>query len=646
MIVGELVNEGIISKIRGGKYMINTGIDLIDGIVSLTLRGSGFLEDRNQSRIFISKRGMNSAVAGDKVRVRVISKDVDRAKGKVEKILSRNTSSIPGKIEKYKGKHILHTLTPFSNRKIYISNFSRMYKVGSIVKCKIIDWGNKGSPIFVEIEKIISIDGNPKDDIVLITEKYSLPNEHSVECINSAEKMINIPVPNKEFRTDYSNLFTLAIDPKEARDHDDAISLEKTDKGWLAIVHISDVTAYVKEGDFIDVEAKKRGNSIYFPDDHIPMLPLSITQKLCSLTMENSKAAISVEMDLNSHCQLISYRFNRSLVKVDECLSYSKASSIIEQKDSSLYELMNNLDIVTKKLMENRIKSGSLSLSSSDIEIKIDKTGNPVSIKKRKSLDSHRIVEELMLLANVCAANFISPSSPLYRIHEKPDDKDILNLISISKHYDRKNVKLIKINKKNAMKDLLSMYKETSMEFMINNLCLRAMPKAVYSTREVGHYALSFERYTHFTSPIRRYSDVVVHRIIKSILDKSRILPYQTKQIGSIASHCTATEILAVKAEREYIKIKQLRYISGKIGKIYTGIVSGLIERGLFVYIDKVCIDGFTSYDYMDDYYIFDERKMISIGRKYKNKYYIGKQVKVEIVHVNINKRMLDIKIL
>ena len=645
-MIGELVDEGIISKIRGGKYMINTGVDLIDGIVSLTLRGSGFLEDRRQSRIFISKRGMNGAVSGDKVRVRVISKDVDKSKGKVEKILSRNTSLISGKIEKYKGKHILRTLTPFSNRKIYISNFSRMYKIGSVVKCKIVDWGDKGSPIFSEIEKIISIDGNPKDDILLITEKYSLPSEHPIDCVNSAEKMINIPIPDKESRKDYSNLFTLAIDPKEARDHDDAISLEKTDKGWLAIVHISDVTAYVKEGDFIDVEAKKRGNSIYFPDDHIPMLPLSITQKLCSLTMENSKAAISVEMDLNSSGHLLSYRFRRSLVKVNECLSYSKASSIIQEKDSNLYELMNNLDILTKKLMKNRIKSGSLNLLSSDIEIIIDKAGNPVSIKKRKSLDSHRIVEELMLLANVCAANFIGSSSPLYRIHEKPDDKDILNLISISKQYDRKNVKLIQMDKDNAMKDLLSMYKETSMEFMINNLCLRAMPKAVYSTREVGHYALSFDCYTHFTSPIRRYSDVVVHRIIKSILDKSRVLPYKAKQIKSIASHCTATEIVAVKAEREYIKIKQLRYMSGKIGKNYTGIVSGLIERGLFIHLEKVCIDGFSSYEYMDDYYIFDERKMISIGRKYKNKYYIGKQVEVEIVHVDINKRMLDIKIL
>ena len=645
-MIGELTSEGLVSRVRGGKYMLVAGLDLVDGVMSLTSRGSGFLECKNQSCIFISKRSMNSAVSGDDVRVRVISKDSDRAKGRVEKILSRNSPFVSGKIEKYRGKHILSTLAPFSNRKIYISNFSKKYKVGSTVKCEVLDWGSKGSQIFVEIKKIISLDGNPKDDIALITDKYSLPSKHSDECMNAASSLISLPVPNRESRKDYSKMYTLAIDPESARDHDDAISLEETKTGWLAIVHISDVSSYIKQGDAIDTEAKRRGNSVYFPDHHIPMLPLNITQKLCSLTKERNKSALSVEINLDKKCNLKGYSFTRSIVRVDESLSYTKASSIIKDKGSRLYKLMNNYNKVTRQLMTNRIQAGSLSLESSDIEVNIDKNGVPLSITKKEALDSHRIVEELMLLANVCAADFISKSTPIYRVHEKPDIQDISNLITTARQYDPKNKKLAKISKKNAMRELLEMYRSTQMAFMINNLCLRAMPKAVYSSKKIGHYALAFEHYTHFTSPIRRYSDVVVHRLIKAVLDKSKSYPYTEDNINSIAAGCTSREIIAVKAEREYIKIKQLRYMSKNIGKRYKGIVSGLIERGIFIHIERVYIDGFSLYDYMDDYYVFNERKMISVGRKYKNKYYIGKKVEVEIVHVNLHKKMLDVKIL
>lgn len=518
------------------------------------------------------------------------------------------------------------------------------------LEAKVVEILGKAGDTLVEVQSVMKkfgfVDGF--DDSVL---------EDTTDVFKDyKEKSLNgLFEPNRE---DLRNLTLFTIDPEDAKDFDDAISVEKIKEGYKIGVHIADVSYFVKDGSLIDVEAFKRATSVYFPGKVIPMLPEILSNDLCSLKPNVDRLAFTIFIELNNDFSVRNYKLTKSIIKSKRRFTYEEAQGIISRKKGDFVKELLLLYKIAQSLTAKRINDGSIDFDTREIFFELDEKGMIKSLGVKERLDSMRLVEECMLLANRCVTEFVSKLQLqigkelpfVYRVHDLPDGDKLHNLSEFIRQFGYK----ANLKDKNEIRKLLEQIKGKPEEFIINDLLIRSMAKAVYTNENIGHYGLGFPDYTHFTSPIRRYPDLIVHRLLfaynnfnNGVDEKLKLNQRYLNSLSETCKHCSVQEQNAVSAEREVKKILQVEFIKDKIGEEFDALISGISRFGLFVEIDKYMIEGMVRYrDIEDDYYEYDEKNHCAVGVRKRKVYRAGDRIKVKLIQANTETRKIDFIIL
>lgn len=650
-LLNGLIREGTITRQQGGRLAYTGPVQEVKGVLELTHRGFGFVAVEGMDDVFIGGREVGSAASGDLVRVALHKEKFGRGpRGRVTEVLKRGRSSLVGAVEQVPGGYELALSEPFANRAVRLEPAGiKKENVGALVYAHVTDWGDGWGPIRARVQEIIGSPDDPLTDFKFVLRQFDLEPEFPAaveeEVARQAERIKIGPGPD---RLDLRALTVVTIDPAAAKDFDDAISLEsRKDGGWELGVHIADVSLFVPPGGATDAEAFQRGNSVYFTEGVVPMLPHLLSSNLCSLKPDEDRLAVSVLISLSEDAEVRDVRFARTLIRSCHRFTYSEVHEILKQGEGQWYSFFASLKKLTRQLFHDRLEQGSVDFDIPEPLFKLDDYGVPHIIHPSQRLDSHRIVEECMLLANRMVAERIPRGKPrrqfIYRIHDEPGEEQIAKLSSLLKRLNLPGLPTRDVTSK-EVRDLLLAMEDSPYRDLIETITLRSMAKAVYSALNRGHFGLAFPAYAHFTSPIRRYSDLVVHRLVIEHLTAPKA-PWtiSEKALQKVAHQCTEREQVALEAERAYSRLKELRFLATQIGKIFDGIVSGVIPKGLFVQIREFLVDGFISVDWLeDDDYTFDESLYALRGRRFKQVLQLGQEVRIRVRDVSIEKRFAN----
>lgn len=632
----------------------------ITGTISLNSKGIGFVaNDLFEEDIEIPTASLNTALNKDEVEI-LIHSGLSRQKrhlGEVLKVAKRVKESFVGMLEAENGEFFL---VP-DDKKVYVDILIPKERAkgaigGEKVLAKITKWDDPKKAPEGEIIKILGKKGEHDVEMEsIVLEKgfeIEFPREVEKEAneIEAEEKIISESEISK--RRDFRNTLTFTIDPVDAKDFDDAISLKDIGGGKYEVgVHIADVSHYVREGTSMNTEARKRGFSVYLVDRTIPMLPEVLSNDICSLNPMEEKLSFSAVFTIDMNGNISERWFGKTVIKSDKRFSYEEAQGVLDAKAGQYYESLNTLNTIAKKMRDEKFKKGAIDFEQDEVKFELDKNGKPLRIFIKKRLDTHKLVEEFMLLANKEVAEFIFKANKkmrkddpfIYRIHDVPDREKISQLSIFLKAlgYEME----LKENNLTA-KDLQMLFKlieGKAEESMIKTAAIRSMSKAVYSTRNIGHFGLAFEYYTHFTSPIRRYADLLVHRLLEKHLQDKSIPKHEWNLYEKMAMETTEKEISAAEAERNSKKYKQVEYMQEHIGEVFEGVISGVTEWGLYVEEVNTKSDGMVSLrNLTDDFYVLDEKNYALIGEKTKKRYGLGDKVKVKLLGADLDRRTLD----
>lgn len=651
--------QGLIVKNRRGRYGVPEKMNLIIGELEGHPGGYAFLLPDNPELddIYVSREDMNGAMHGDKVLVRpkVPAKGSSKAEGEVVRILKRAIKTVVGTVERGKqfsfvvpdDKRIAYDLYVPKEKSIGAKN-------GQKVVAKIIEWPQKRRNPVGEIVEILGYPDEPGIDVLTIIKKYDLPLDFP-DKVKKQLQEIPDEVLDEDLvgREDFRHLKTITIDGEDAKDLDDAVSIEVTDDGYRLGVHIADVSYYVKEKSPLDIEALKRGCSVYLVDRVIPMLPPKLSNGICSLLPQRDRLTMSVIIDFDREANVKNYKITPSVIKTCERMTYTQVNKILEDKDEEMISRFNYLvdDLeamreLAEKLSQKRFVRGSLDFDLEEAKVILDEEGHPIDVVKEERRISSRIIEEFMIAANeVVAEHIFWLKIPMvYRIHENPDDIkiDSLKEFLYNLGYTLKGTKNLKPK---SLQQILEKSKGKPEQRLINIMLLRSLKQARYSGINFGHFGLASLYYTHFTAPIRRYPDLLVHRVLRKQL-RNQIDEKQEKKLSKIvekvAKISSERERIAEEAERETVELKIAEYMASRIGETYDAIVSGVTSFGIFVELDNT-IEGLVHVSNMeDDYYQFNEKNMTLIGERTGKTFRIGDVVKVKVDHVNITERQID----
>lgn len=624
----------------------------IEGIIDITTSGSGYVvvNDMDQD-VFIHKKHLKNVVNGDKVSISLFSKfKKDKPEGELIEVIERNTIRFVGVVDLSEHSAFVIVQNPKVHFDIFLAKKEcKNIKNGQKVVVEIIDWGNKKTSPSAKLIEILGYPGEHNVEIHSILAEYNLPHDFNKELQDYATS-IPSKIEKEEInkRKDFRQTTTFTIDPYDAQDFDDALSIKNISDDVLEIgIHIADVSHYIKNNDIIDLEAKERATSVYLVDRVVPMLPEILSNKLCSLRPNEEKLCFSAVFQINKEFKIINQWFGKTIINSNHRFTYEDAQQIIEDKKGLFYSELNALNKIAKNFRNERMKTGAFSFERSETKFKIDEQGNPVSVYLKKSLDAHKLIEEFMLLANKKVAEYIAKQnlSFVYRIHDSPDPEKLQTFNILLKkfgyHIQTENKKSIS----SSMNSLLKEVKGKDESNMIETLAIRTMAKAVYTTENIGHYGLAFNHYTHFTSPIRRYPDVMVHRLMFHYLNNGK--DQKTKEIENQCKHSSEREIIAAKAERSSIKYMQAKYMSSKIGENFEGIISGVTDFGIFVEVSETACEGLIRMrDIPGDFYTFKEKDYCIQGHNTKKKYYLGDKLRVKVRNVNLERKEIDLVIL
>ena len=636
-------------KKKDKKFNRNT----LSGIVDHVNRKYAFVTTHEFSEdIKIKSRFMRGAIHGDKVELK-ISDDFSRKniEGEVIKILERKSTEFIGMVEDSKG---FAFFIP-KNKKIFVDFFVRKKKNENFSKnkkyiAKVINWGNSNKKPEAQIIKCIGESGKNETEINSIIYDFNLPVKFPNDVIVETEKL-DEKISEKEInnRKDLRHLDSFTIDPDDAKDFDDALSIEKEGGFYNIGIHIADVSHFFNNKTQINNEAEKRATSIYLVDRTIPMLPEKLSNNLCSLKPNVDRLTFSVLIKMDEKFKIISSWVGRTIIHSKKRFTYEDAQESIDNSNGLFHEKLNMLNKVAKHIRKNRFDSGSFNFRSNEVKFKLDKEKKPIGVYKKVRKDTHKLVEEFMLLANKIVAEFIinhekkhNKTFPfIYRIHEDPEQQKISELKNYIKQYGYS----INSNEKNlavSLNDLMKKIKGKPEESSIEKFAIRSMSKAKYSTNKEKHFGLSFRHYTHFTSPIRRFPDVMVHRLISDYTNGGN--PKDKRYYDIMCKHSSKMEINATKAERESIKFKQAEYMTNFIGKEFEAVVSGITEWGMYGEIVENHCEGLIRMSSMkDDRYEFDDQKIIIVGRNNKKIFRLGQVIRVKVTDTDIEKRTIDL---
>lgn len=534
-------------------------------------------------------------------------------------------------------------------------------RFGDKVLCRILNYEDQvdeNADLYGKIDEIIGTAGELTTEIQAVLAKYNLNEEFPQEVINETAKIKVGDKPGE--RLDYRGKNCVTIDPKDAKDFDDAVSIEKLPNGhFLLGVHIADVSHYVKENTALDEEALKRGTSVYLADRVVPMLPEVLSNDICSLRPGEDRLTFSVLIEMTVKGVVKKYDIKKTIINSKRRFTYQEVQDIINTKKGDFKEDILQLYKISTNLTKKRMDEGSLDFESKEVKFIFTKKGKIKEILVKERLDSMRLIEEFMLLANKCVTEFVSKKQKeekrylpfIYRVHDLPDGEKLKQLSEFIQQFGYKIKLKGPIPDKDSLKKLLTEIKGKPEAYIINDLLIRSMAKAIYTDKNIGHYGLGFEDYTHFTSPIRRYPDLMVHRILFDYIQKKSIpqalINKYKKDLPELCKHCSMQEQNAVNAEREVVKIRQIEYINDHMDKTYEGIISGIVERGIFIEIDDILIEGMVRFkDIKDDYYEYDQKNHRAVGRRKRKIFHAGGKVKVKVLKTNMETKKIDFTLL
>ena len=656
-----------IEEVDRGKFKAIVSDEYYTGIVDMAQRGSGYVVcDNFEDDIYIASNNMNRALHGDEVELYLFKrKNRGKLEGEITQVLKRAKSEYVGVIQMHKNYAFV---VPDSN-KMHTDIFVPISKTkkaedGDKVLVSLDDWPEKADSPNGQVIQVLGKPGDHNTEIHSILAEYGLPYEFPYEVEDYANKL-DTSITKEEIaqRRDMRNTLTFTIDPKDAKDFDDALSFEVLENGNYEIgIHIADVSHYLKEGTVLDDEAYERATSVYLVDRVVPMLPEVLSNNACSLRPHEEKYTFSAVFELNDNAQIQNQWFGRTVTYSDARFAYEEAQAIIESRsneipkevslsgntyttEQSITDAVLKMNQLAKTLRSKRMSSGAISFDKVEVKFNLDENNEPVGVFFKTSKDANKLIEEFMLLANRKVAEFIGKQKPektfIYRVHDEPNDTKLATLQGIVSKFgyklDFKDRKTTSASLNNLLKEVNGKKEQN----LVDTLTIRCMSKAEYSTQNLGHYGLAFDYYSHFTSPIRRYPDVMVHRLLQHYLDKGKSVDQEVYE--DKCKHSSNMEYLATRAERDSIKYMQIKFMQDHKDEEFVGVISGVTDWGIYVEIISNKCEGMVRIrDIKDDYYKFDESQYALVGEASKKIYQLGDEVVVKVKNTDLVKKHLD----
>lgn len=670
LILEELVDTGKIIEVGRQKFALNKGeaAELLEGIVDHVNAKFAFVRyEEGQKDIYVDASRLNGALDGDKVKVRILpgkKRKGDNPEGKIVEVLERGKSTWVGKVKLYPNYGILQPTSKNIHEELFIAKQNLLHaENGDLVIAKILHFPTELQQGSGQIIEVLGKTGENNAEMHAIMAEFGLPVKFSEEVLKEAEAIPeDIDYSN---RRDFREVLTFTIDPHDAKDFDDALSYRKLDNGNVEIgIHIADVTHFVKEGSLLEKEAKYRATSVYLVDRTIPMLPERLSNGLCSLRPQEEKAVFSAVFELDSNATLVKEWFGRGVIFSDRRFAYEEAQEILEGLEEVTYApILLEMNILAKKLRAERFKKGAFNFESPEVKFQLDAKGVPIGLYQKVRKDAHKLIEEFMLLANKRVAEFIffgkfdqkvaervaknPEASPtmVYRIHEPPNPERVENF---AKFASKLGFKVNTANQEVLSTSLNNLVKEidgSPLQNVIESLAVRTMSKARYATIPLGHFGLAFEHYSHFTSPIRRYPDMMAHRLLQHYLDK-KSTP-NADSLKEACEHSSNQEKLAAEAERASIKYKQVEFMQLQDpATVYKGMVTGVTDFGIFVEMEGTACEGMVRLgDLLDDFYEYDPENYRVIGQRTGRTITFGDVVKVSVKGTDLERRSIDLNL-
>ena len=653
-LMADLAEKEKLIEVKRGKYKLNYVPEIITGTVDMTAKGSAFIVSRDRPEdVFVSGNHLKNALHGDVVEVELMPKSKgQRPEGRISRVVKRKRHIMAGVIEESKK---FAFLIP-DEMKVHVDIFIDKDKLngaknGQKVIVKITDWPEDAPNPFGEVIEVLGTPGEHEVEMHAIMAEYGLPVSFPGNVSKAAEEISDTISPQEiKQRKDFRQITTFTIDPDDAKDFDDALSFRELEKGLYEIgVHIADVTHYVKERTVLDKEAYERGTSVYLVDRVVPMLPEKLSNVICSLRPKEDKLCFSAVFKMDEQSDVKEAWFGKTVINSDRRFTYDEAQKVIETGKGDYANEVLKLNKLAQQLREMRFQKGAINFEKVEVKFRLDDKGNPLGVMIKESKEAHKLIEEFMLLANKKVAETAGKAKDgqsgrpfVYRVHDQPDPEKMKAFNEFISELGYKSINTQ--SNKTISKSFNNLFKEVhgkGEENIIEQLAIRTMSKAIYTTNNIGHYGLAFEHYTHFTSPIRRYPDMLVHRLLADYLKGTK--ETEVQPLEAQCNHCSEMEKTATDAERASIKYKQVEFMKDKIGMVFGGIISGISEWGMYVEIVENKCEGMVRLrEIQGDYYYYDEKKHAVVGKRYGTQYRMGDNVKVRIRKADLLKKQLD----